>query len=311
MNSFDFAALSALMAQAGFRLQARQAIDPLQDVFRWVPDAEGPEGTPAGRPLAVKKVAVISYLNDPNFGDRLGYHVINGLLPANAVVTHGTINPWSLPDEPFDLVIVGIGNSLNAAPIARPELRRLVESTPHSLGIFGTTYRHQYRDLVDPRLFDALLSNLTTWWARYEEDINAFGRGRDNVRHLGDFLISAFPMATPSLNRTLTVPADFRNKALALDRVIQQIQSYRRVTTARIHPMLCALTSAEQVAYQEQRELGRDISGKFRSQLYDIFGRSYPQDAFFDVDRDAVIRYKSKVELNMRTLQAQIAHLLR
>jgi hypothetical protein len=308
INSFDFGSLQALMQRAGFRLLCRQEIDPLQDIFKWVPDERA---KPAPRSAAAKKVAVVSYYNDPNFGDRLGFHVINTLLPANAIVTHATINPWSLPEEPFDLVILGIGNSLNAPPIVRTQLQRLVESSPNTLGIFGTQYRHQYRDGDVPKLFDALLSNLTTWWARYEEDISAFGGGRSNVRHLGDLLISAFPMATPTIDRNLVIPADIRRKDLPLDRVIQQIQSYRRVSTARLHTMLCALTSAEEVTYQEQREFGNsNISGKFRSQLYDIFGRTYDEDKPFEVDRDAVLQYKCMVEANMNELRGQIALLL-
>jgi hypothetical protein len=307
INSFDAQGLEALMRQAGFRLQRRQEIDPLQDLFKWVPDDRGAH-LPQGR---TRKVAVVSYFNDPNFGDRLGFHVINGLLPADAVVTHASINPWSLPDEPFDLLILGIGNSLNAPPISRPEIRRTIERTPHSIGIFGTQYRDQYRGGDTPKLFDALLSGLTTWWARYEEDLLAFGRGRSNARHLGDLLISAFPLATPTIDRNLVIPHDFRHKEISLDRVIQQIQSYRRVTTARLHTMLCALTSADQVSYQEQREAsGPAISEKFRSQLYDVFGRTFDENTFFDVDREAVTRYKRLVEANMADLRAEIAGLL-
>lgn len=307
INAFDFAGLQALMQQAGFRLQCRQTIDPLQDIFKWAPD----DGPPGLRALIRKRVLVLSYYNDPNFGDRLGYHLINGLIPAGAVVTHASVRPWSVPDADFDLLILGIGNSLNAATVARPELHRLVERIPHTLGVFGTQYRYQYRKLIDPKLFDALLSNLTTWWARYEEDIFAFGRGRQNVRHLGDFLISAFPNATPTLDKTLVIPPDIKSKDLALDRVIQQIQAYRRVSTARIHPMLCALTSAEMVSYQEQLEdPNQQKSGKFRSQLYDIFGRTFDEDKFFTVDREAVIRYKRRVETNMAELRAQMVRLL-
>jgi hypothetical protein len=309
INSYDFEGLSELMRTAGFGLQARQAVDPLQDLFKWVPTDDF---AARPQPARTRKVAVVSYYNDPNFGDRLGYHVINGLVPADAIVTHVAINPWTLPaDEAFDLVILGIGNSLNAPPIARTQLRRLLETTPHSLGIFGTQYRDQYRHGETPAHFDALLSGLTTWWARYEEDLYAFGRGRANARHLGDLLISAFPLATPTIDRNLIIPADFRHKDSSLDRVIQQIQSYRRVTTGRLHTMLCALTSAEQVRYQEQREAnGAAISEKFRSQLYDVFGRTYDEDKFFDVDRDAVTRYKLRVEANMAELKAQIARLL-
>jgi hypothetical protein len=305
INSFDFQALADLMRQAGFHLQGRREVDPLQDLFKWVPGE-------AAAPVRTRRVAVVSYYNDPNFGDRLGYHVINSLLPADAVVTHVAINPWTQPpEETFDLVIVGIGNSLNAPPIARPQLRRLLEATPHSLGVFGTQYRNQYRLGETPALFDTLLSGLTTWWARYEEDIYAFGRGRANVRHLGDLLVSAFPLARPTIDRNLVIPADFRYKDIPLDRVIQQIQSYRRVSTARLHTMLCALTSAEQVCYREQKEAnGGAISEKFRSQLYDVFGRTFDEDRFFDVDRDSVARYKRRVEANMVDLKAQIARLL-
>lgn len=308
INSYDFASLASLMAQAGFRLKCRQAVDQMQDIFKWAPD-----GSDASWPRAVvtRKVGIVSYYNDPNFGDRLGFHVANSLLPANAIVTHASINPWSLPDEKFDLLILGIGNSLNPPAIARPEMQRLLMSSSQTLGIFGTQYRRTYREMIDPKLFDALLSNLTTWWARYEEDIVAFGRGRSNVRHLGDFLISAFPMATPRLDRSLVIPQEIKTQNLSLDRIIQQIQSYRRVTTARIHPMLCALTSAEQISYQEQREWGGGVaSGKFRSQLYDVFGRSFEENKFFDVDRDAVVRYKARVESNMNDLRTQIAQLL-
>ena len=196
------------MRQAGFRLQGRQEIDPLQDISSgWLPDEA------AAQPAALKKVLVLSYYNDPNFGDRLGYHLINSLLPANAVVTHASVVPWAVPDEDFDLLILGIGNSLNAATVARPELHRLIETTPHTLGLFGTQYRYQYQKLIDPKLIDSLdRQHDHTWWARYEEDINAFGRGRSNVRHLGDFLISAFPMATPTIDRTLVIPADIKTK---------------------------------------------------------------------------------------------------
>ncbi|HEY8002896.1 MAG TPA: methyltransferase domain-containing protein [Phenylobacterium sp.] len=307
INAFDFASLQALMQQAGFRLQCRQAIDPLQDMFKWTP--HDPATALSSR--APKKVLVLSYFNDPNFGDRLGYHVINGLIPADAVVTHASVKPWSVPDEDFDLLILGIGNSLNAATVARPELHRLIDSVPHTLGIFGTQYRYQYRELIDPTLFDALLGKLTTWWARYEEDIHAFGRGRTNVRHLGDMLISAFPNATPTLDKILDITADMRFRDMPLDRLIQKIQGYKRVSSARIHPLLCALTSAEAVRYQEQLEDGNGTSsGKFRSQLYDIFGRTFEEDKLFIVDREAVFRYKRMVEANMADLKAQIAGLL-
>jgi hypothetical protein len=265
---------------------------------------------PSTAPL--KKVLVLSYLNYRNFGDRLGYHVVNTVLPANALVTHLPLNAPAFPEEPFDLLILGVGHSLNATAIGRPEIQRLVETTPKALGIFGTQYPYQYRELIDPRLFDTLLDRMTTWWARNRSDVETFGGGRANVRHLGDWLISAFPMTTPRLDKTLVVGPDVVDKAVPLDRTIQQIQAYRRVSSARIHPVLCALTSAEQVRFQEQRESADKAaeSGKFATMLTDIFGRSFDENTFFAVDRDAVMRYKLMVEANMDELRGQIRALL-
>jgi hypothetical protein len=119
-------------------------------------------------------------------------------------------------------------------------------------------------------------------------------------------------MTTSRLDKTLTIEADVVDKEVPLDRVIQRIQAYRQVSSARIHPLLCALTSAEQVRFQEQREaFGRKVeSGKFATMLTDIFGRSFDEDVFFPVNRDAVLRYKLLVEANMAELRGQIRALL-
>jgi hypothetical protein len=247
-----------------------------------------------------------------NFGDRLGYHVLNGLLPANAEVTYGTLYPWSVPDRDYDLLILGIGNSLIANDACMPELARLLAKVPRAIGIFGIQFREQYRDPAAAKALDAILAKLTTWWARYEEDVLAFGRGRANVRHLGDWLVSAFPIAAPTLDKGLTIPPDIISQEVALDRMIQRIQAYRGVSSARLHTLLCALTSADDVSYQEQRIEGGDgrESGKFRSLLYDVFGRTFDEDALFRVDREAVIRYKRKVEANLVDLRAELFGLL-
>jgi len=261
-----------------------------------------------------KKVLVLSYFNTPNFGDRLGYHVVNGVIPAHAEVTHAGLNPWVVPDDAqYDLVILGIGMSLNAPAMRRPELHRLIERTPHTIGIFGTQYHYQYETMMDPAMFGILLDKLTVWWARYREDIDMFGGGRSNVRHLGDWLISAFPLTRPTIDKTLAIQADIMKKDISLDRMIQQIHAYRSVKTSRIHPMLCALTSAERLLYVEQRETAdkTKASGKFGAQLRDIFGRDFKEAQFFDVDRQAVLRYKIMVEENMVALRMQIADLLR
>jgi len=260
---------------------------------------------------AMKRVLVLSYLNYPNFGDRLGFQIINSLLPANLCVVHAPLNYSYVPDGDFDLMILGLGQSLNVPAILREELVALMDRIPHVIGIFGTQYKYQYRDVMKPNQFANFLRRLTCWWARYETDIAEFGQGLTNVRHLGDWLISAFPMTEPRFDQPYVVGPETRDIEAPIDRAIQRFQAHRQVSSARLHPLLCAMTAADRVRYQEQREAERkEPSGKFEAMLLDIFGRTFPEDEWFDVDRDAVLRYKLKVEANMAALRRQIVELL-
>jgi hypothetical protein len=45
--------------------------------------------------------------------------------------------------------------------------------------------------------------------------------------------------------------------------------------------------------------------------LIDVFGRAYPEQKFFLVDRDAVARYKARVHGNVAKVGARIGSLLR
>jgi len=264
------------------------------------------------KPPRPKQVLVLSYYHTANFGDRLGYHVLNGIMPARVELTYATLNPWAVPDRDYDLLILGIGNSILPHDACNADLAALMERVPHTIGIFGTQYRGLFREGPAAEGLARIIGKLTTWWARYEHDIALFGAGRSNVRHLGDWLITAFPMTSPTRDKGLTIPADFINESVPLDRAIQQIQSYPAVSSARLHPLLCALTSAEEVAYQEQRDVpaSDEGSGKFASMLIDVFGRSFEEGKFFRVDREAVRRYKAKVTDNVAELRDELARLL-
>jgi hypothetical protein len=156
----------------------------------------------------------------------------------------------------------------------------------------------------------AILDRLSVWYARYEEDALIYGRGRDNVRHLGDWLVEAFPMARPDLDGPLQVRGS-EIDPLGLDRAIAFIQRFREVASPRLHPLLCALTSAERVAYREQRELeGGGASGKFRSLCLDVFGAERPENELWSVDRSAVVAYKERVAVHMAGLRGELARLL-
>jgi hypothetical protein len=257
-------------------------------------------------PAPERSVWILSYSNDGNFGDRLGVEVISGLLPPNARVRHLSHMPWTAPpDETPDLLVVGLGGSLFGG-VLTPELTELVARAPRAIGLFGT----QYRSSFHPADLGRLIDRLDIWWARYEEDALLYGRGRSNVRHMGDLMVDAFPMSRWTRDEQLDVGAEAMGNQ-PLDRLIQLYQAYRQVRSPRLHPLLCALTSAEAVAYAEQTELdGVTPTGKFRAMLMDIFGMEKPQGQFWRVDRSAVTAYKAKVRRNLAELSAQMAEML-
>jgi hypothetical protein len=299
INHFGIEELANLFDRFGFRIVRSDPVDALQILIKLRPEA------PAA--LAPTRVAVISFNDVGNFGDRLGYHIINSLLPAQADVHHLTFRSLRQASNSYDLVVVGIGNSL-FGPILTDELFEVVLRGKAAIGIFGT----QYRELIARRSLDQLIDRLDTWFARYEDDVLIYGRGRGNVVHLGDWLITQFPMAKATEDAPLKI-GDEIWKDLPLDRTIQHIQKYKTVYSTRLHPLLCALTSAEQVAYAEQREgdVPGVISGKFRSMLTDIFGRTFPEQEFFAVDRNAVAAYKARVHANMKIVGERIETVLR
>jgi hypothetical protein len=300
MNHFSFLDLSSLVDRHGFRIASSQGVDSVQILMRLTPVDLRASANPGS-------VAVISYNDVGNFGDRLGYHMINSLLPSEATVHHLTFQTLDHAHDSYDLIVLGIGNSIYQ-PLLQDDLLEVMKRGKAKIGIFGT----QYRELIPRPSLDRLIDRLDTWFARYEDDVLMYGRGRSNVMHLGDWLIDQFPMSTPTDDGDLHI-GDEVLKELSLDRTIQQIQRHKRVFSTRLHPLLCAFTSAEAVAYQEQPAGGGTaiVSGKFRSMLMDVFGRTYPESSYFAVDRDAVARYKKRVHGNVATVGARLDAMLR
>lgn len=299
VNDFSLEQFIAIAREAGYRASLVKQIDQLQYLIRF------DHGAPPALPRR-KRVHVISYNNVGNFGDRLGYHLLNDVLPPHAELTWGTLRPWTPVPQGVDLLVVGIGNSL-FGELIDDQLQTAVESAKSSIGIFGT----QYRATLPADRLAKLIGSLTHWYARYEEDVLLYGRGRNNVSHLGDWLINAFPMAVPFVDQQLQIGGGIL-RDLPMDRTIQHIQRHSRVYSERLHPLLCALTSAGQVAYVEQRETGdrTQASGKFRAMLLDIFGQTFPETLFWKVDRDRVLAYKTKVRRNTDQMHTRIAELL-
>jgi hypothetical protein len=299
-NHLSFYDLALLFDRYGFRIECTAPIDDMQSLMRLTP-------TDRLKPVTTCSVAVVSCNDDNNFGDRLGYHMINALLPGEAEVHHLTFRTLHEARANYDLVVLGLGNSI-FQPLMGDDVLDIVARSKAAIGIFGT----QYRELIPRAALDRLLDRLDTWYARTEDDVLMYGRGRKNVVHLGDWLIDQFPMSRPTEDEPLEVGDELQADD-ALDRVIQTIQRHRQVYSARLHPLLCALTSAELVAYAEQpsAQMPDIASGKFRSMLIDIFGRSFPEKKFFMVDRDAVSRYKARVHRNVAKLGERIDTILR
>ena len=296
VNDLSLKELDRAFQSAGLFCRRADRIDQNQALFLVEP------GTPPRE--RAKKVLVLSCANVGNFGDRLGYHLIHSVLPADVEVTHAFMSPWHVPDGDYDLLVLGVGNSL-FAPLLTDDLLRLMDKIPRRIGLFGTQYRSQ----IPADRLRVVIDRLDHWFARYEEDSLLYGKASQRTTHLGDWLIDAFPLARWTDDETLLIGDEVLGDR-PMDRTIQTIQRYRRVHSTRLHPMLCALTSAEQVAYSEQRDTGSEISGKFRSLLLDVFGKELPDNTFWDVDHDAVIAYKSRVSSNIAALRLILHEML-
>ncbi len=312
VNAYSVQALIALAKETGWRLRLATWIDRNQVLVLLVPPPapQPPTAVPRdGARVRPRRVAVLSCYDVGNFGDRLGYHVLSPLLPSHAEVVWISHNRCAaeMAADPFDLLVLGIGNSLYQT-LFTSGFFRFVEAVPQVIGIFGT----QYREVLATANMSRLLDKVDRWFARYEEDALIYGRGRTNVEHLGDWLFAACPMARGTEERPLRIEREIR-RPLPVDRVMQNIQRYRAVHSARLHPLVVALTSAERVAYREQRVYPNEprlSSGKFRSMLIDVLGRTFPENELFAVDHGAVTRYRAAVRNGMRRLEADLARRL-
>ena len=101
----------------------------------------------------------------------------------------------------------------------------VVSRSRAAIGIFGT----QRRELISRPTVDRLIERLDTWFARYEDDVLMYGRGRNNVVHIGDWLIDQFPL-TRAVNDEPLVISNELGQELALDRAIHTIQQHKQVT---------------------------------------------------------------------------------
>lgn len=299
VNDLSFYDLALLFDRYGFRIECTTPIDDAQVLMRLAP-------TERLASAAICSVAVISDDDGRNFGARLGRHMINALLPGEAEVHHLTVRTLSEARESYDLVVLGTGNGL-LPTLLGDEVLDIIARGKAAIGIFGT----QGRELIARPALNRLVDRLDAWFARYEDDVLMYGRGRSNVVHIGDWLIDQFPLTRPINDEPLVVDNE-PGQELALDRAICTIQQHRQVYSTVPTALLCALTSAELAAYADLPAQQPDFAaGQFRSMLMDVFGRAFPAQKFFLVDRDAVVRYKARVHDNVGKVGACIGSILR
>lgn len=299
VNRMSLCDLALLFDRYGFRIESTAPVDESQMLMRL---------TPAERlaPVAPCNVAVISDGDTNDLAARLGRQLIHTILPGECRVHRLTPGMLDQAQPNYDLVILGAGSGL-FPPLLGEGVLDVIARAKSAVGIFGT----QGRELIARPAFERLLDRLDTWFARYEDDVLTFGRGRNKVIHTGDWLIDQFPLARATNDEPLVINGDL-GPDFALDCAISTIQQYRQVYSTVPVALLCALTSADLAAYAETPAQQPDLSaGQFRSMLIDIFGRTWPQQKFFLVDRDAVIRYKTRVHQNVSKIGARIGAILR
>ncbi|HXZ46639.1 MAG TPA: hypothetical protein VEH02_07920 [Pseudolabrys sp.] len=298
-NHLSFYDLALLFERYGFRIECTAPLDETQVLMRITPKKWL-------TPLTACNIAVISGEDGGDFVGRLGCRMLDALLPGEAEVHRLTLPTLGQARDSYDLVVLGTGNGL-LPPSLGDDLLNVISRGKAAIGIFGTLGR----ELIQRPALDRLLDRLDTWFARYEDDVLVYGRGRNNVVHLGDWLIDQFPLARAVDDEPLVIGNEAGSE-LAVDRAISAIQRHKQVYSVLPAPLLCALTSAEIAAYGEAPGPQPDLAfGQFRSMLIDIFGRAYPEKKFFLVDRDAVARYKARVHRNVGKVGARIGAVLR
>src|SRR5262249_37182269 len=190
VNHLSFYDLALLFDRYGFRIECTTPVDGRQVLMRLTP-------TEWLVPAGSCTVAVISD-DTGSFSARLGCQIVNTLLPGEAEVHHLTARTLNEARRNYDLIVLGTGNGLFPMLLGE-DLLDVISRGKTAIGIFGT----QGRELISRPAMDRLIERLDTWFARYEDDVLIYGRGRNNVVHIGDWLIDQFPLARSTKSEPL------------------------------------------------------------------------------------------------------------
>ncbi|WP_439817005.1 hypothetical protein [Zavarzinia sp. CC-PAN008] len=290
------AALIQACVDAGFHF--RQAIRAHEDelVIRLDPDM--------ARAPVVRRILAVSFdpVHDPS--QQWRQRLLPRILPPMAEVVAMTVGE-AAPEGPFDLVVLGNGGGIYQQHLNDAVLD-LAQAGRRAVGLFGV----DFRDAVDPGRVGALLDRLDLWLARSGEDALVYGHGRSNVATLGEWLVDLMPLRAAPDEQLFSIDAAVMARTPPHE--LEATLTRHRMVMARTPAALAlALPSAHYVAYAEDRALGsRVFSGAYRSLLMDVFGRNYPENQLFEVDRSAVAAYKLRTRLMIDQAQAIVGQLV-
>lgn len=262
-----------------------------------------PSLIPKPSDMKTLKFLICSSYLCPNFGDRLGYFEIINMISKLEYkkercieIFHDDLARLHYNPEDFDLLIIGNGNSIFPPVFLNKSLIDYAKKAERSIGIFGIQYYSGYSQ-TDIENLISLIEQTEFVFIRYKNELNQLKKicNKKEINLLGDWLINQFPITSWQLDKTKKITAREPFRIHSIDFYIREIQLYRRVYSERLHTLLCALCSSEEVAYREQHDYLNADSGKFNALLTDIFNKKYPPNSYFKVEKNKVWKYKKNV----------------
>lgn len=259
--------------------------------------------------ISRKKIAIISYGNCANLGDRIGQSIILGMIPYDCSVDFLYLPPfWSNKHDNniYDLVIIGTGHSVFFKTLKDNNFIKFLDKQKNIIGVFGL----QYHDLLDKNIFNEFTKKFVHIFVRNKKDL-IFFNDKNIISHSGDILTAYFPLTNWSIDSKINIkPGIVDNLQDGLS-IVKKIQSYRVVESSRLHPLLAGLQSCDEFIFHEQTEMGNEIkSNKFGNMLYDIFKKNFEPGAQHKVDKDLVLKYRKFVFDNLLIIQDKIKEFL-
>lgn len=251
------------------------------------------------------KIAIISYGNCANLGDRIGLSIILRMIPYDCYVDFLNLPPfWSdkYDNNYYDLVIIGTGHSIFHKTLDDNKFFKFLENQKKIIGVFGL----QYHDLLDKKKFDNFTEKFTHIFVRNKKDL-IFFKNKKIISHSGDILTSYFPLTNWIIDDKIKIHSGIiKNNQDGLQ-LVKKIQSFKIVESSRLHPLLAGLQSCDEFIFYEQKEMGNEIkSNKFSSMLYDIFNKDFEPGMQYKVDKDLVLNYRKFVFNNLLLIEEKI-----